>query len=78
MMLFQNKFERARKWLQERNAPQPDKPGDLPTPEELKKESQEIKLERGELPLMIFLALVIILPVCLLVLLAICSFVFFL
>ncbi|MGN1015884.1 MAG: hypothetical protein ACI4PL_02700 [Faecousia sp.] len=73
-MLFEKKIDRAQKWLRGKNKDAEE----LPTPEELKKESQEIKLEKGELPLMIFLALVIILPVCLLVLLAICSFVFFL
>ena len=39
---------------------------------------QELPLEKGDLPLMILLGMGIILPVCLLVLLAICSFVFFL
>ena len=73
-MLFQKKIERAQKWLREINK----KPDELPTPEELKQESQEINLEKGDLALMIFLALGIILPVCLVVLLLICSFVFFL
>ena len=73
-MFFQKKIERAQKWLRGTSK----KSEKLPTPEELKEESQEIKLEKGELPLMIFLALIIIVPVCLIVLLAICSFVFLL
>ena len=73
-MIFQKKIERAQKWLRGISK----KSEELPTPEQLKEESQEIKLEKGELPLMIFLALIIIVPVCLIVLLAICSFVFLL
>ena len=73
-MLFDKKIQRAQKWLRGKN----EQSEDLPTPEELKEESQEIKLEKGELPLMIFLALVIIIPVCLVVLLLICSIVFLL
>ena len=73
-MLFNKKLERAQKWLRERNGSREQ----LPDPEQLKQESQEIKLEKGELPLMIFLALIIIVPVCLVVLLAICSVVFLL
>lgn len=73
-MFFQKKLDRAQKWLQEKG----EKDQELPTPEELKEQNQELPLEKGDLPLMILLGMGIILPVCLLVLLAICSFVFFL
>lgn len=73
-MLFRNKLDRAQKWLRNQNKDT----GELPTPDELKEQSQELPLDKGDLPLMILLAMGIILPVCLLVLLAICSFVFFL
>ena len=73
-MFFRKKLDRAQKWLRGQNKDA----GELPTPEELKKQSQELPLEKGDLPLLILLGMGIILPVCLLVLLAICSFVFFL
>ena len=73
-MFFQKKLDRAQKWLRGKNKDAEE----LPTPEELKEQNQELPLEKGDLPLMILLGLGIILPVCLLVLLAICSFVFFL
>lgn len=78
-MLFQKKIQRAQEWLHQRNQPKEKKQTEpLPDAEELKRQSQEIKLEKGELPMMIFLALIIIVPVCLIVLLLMCSFIFFL
>ena len=80
-MFFRNKLDRAQKWLRDRSSTEPEQQadnGDLPTPEELKRQNQEIPLEKGDLPLMILLGMGIILPVCLVVLLLICSFVFFL
>lgn len=82
-MLFKNKVERAQKWLHERNqTPQSrrreSREGDLPSMEELKRESQELQLDKGDLPAMIVAALITIVPICLLVLLAICAFVFLL
>ena len=73
-MFFRKKLDRAQKWLRGQNKDA----GELPTPEELKEQNQELPLEKGDLPLLILLGMGIILPVCLLVLLAICSFVFFL
>ena len=73
-MFFRKKLDRAQKWLRGQNKDS----GELPTPEELKEQSQELPLEKGDLPLLILLGMGIILPVRLLVLLAICSFVFFL
>ena len=73
-MFFRKKLDRAQKWLRGQNKDAKE----LPTPEELKEQSQELPLEKGDLPLLILLGMGIILPVCLLVLLAICSFVFFL
>ncbi|MCI6957110.1 MAG: hypothetical protein SPI15_11900 [Candidatus Faecousia sp.] len=73
-MFFQKKLDRAQKWLQGKNKDMEE----LPTAEELKEQNQGLPLEKGDLPLMILLGMGIILPVCLLVLLAICSFVFFL
>ncbi len=82
-MLFKNKVERAQKWLHERNqTPQSSRresrEGDLPSMEELKRESQELHLDKGDLPAMIVAALITIVPICLLVLLAISAFVFLL
>ena len=82
-MLFKNKVERAQKWLHERNQPlgshkRESREDDLPSIEELKRESQELHLDKSDLPAMIFAALITILPICLLVLLAICAFVFLL
>ena len=80
-MFFRSKLDRAQKWLRDRSSTEPERQEDnveLPTPEELKKQNQEIPLEKGDLPLMILLGMGIILPVCLVVLLLICSFVFFL
>ena len=80
-MLFKNKVERAQKWLHERNQTpesrsKEHREGDLPSMEELRRESQELNLDKTDLPAMIFAALITILPVCILVLLAICSIVF--
>ena len=80
-MFFRSKLDRAQKWLRDRSSTEPERQednGELPTPGELKKQNQEIPLEKGDLPLMILLGMGIILPVCLVVLLLICSFVFFL
>ena len=80
-MFFRSKLDRAQKWLADHSSTEPEPQednGELPTPEELKKQNQEIPLEKGDLPLMILLGMGIILPVCLVVLLLICSFVFFL
>ena len=80
-MFFRSKLDRAQKWLRDRSSTESERQednGELPTPEELKKQNQEIPLEKGDLPLMILLGMGIILPVCLVVLLLICSFVFFL
>ena len=73
-MFFRKKLDRAQKWLRGQNKDAEE----LAAPEELKEQSQELPLEKGDLPLLILLGMGIILPVCLLVLLAICSFVFFL
>ena len=82
-MLFQRKIERAQQWLKERNqGNQPrriQREDDLPDMEELKREAQrEIHLDKSDLPAMILAALITILPVCILVLLALVAFVFFL
>ena len=66
-MLFRNKLDRAQKWLRNQNKDT----GELPTPDELKEQSQELPLDKGDLPLMILLAMGIILPVCLLVLIVV-------
>ena len=83
-MLFQRKIDRAQKWLRERNGVSEDVQqhtgeGELPSMEELKAEAQsEIHLDKGDLPAMIIAALITILPACILVLLLLVSFVFFL
>ena len=81
-MLFQKKIERAQNWLHERNSPSVTQDteysgGDLPSMEELKAEArEEIYLEKKDLPAMIIAAMITIMPVCILVLLAICAVVF--
>ena len=83
-MLFQRKIERAQQWLKERNQAMYPKSSsgredDLPDMEELKRQArQENMLDKGDLPAMILAALITILPVCILVLLALVAFVFFL
>ena len=83
-MLFQRKIERAQKWLRERNGipesgQKTHREGELPSMEELREEGRnQIQLEKSDLPAMIIAALITILPVCILVLLAICSVVFLL
>ena len=83
-MLFQRKIERAQQWLKERNQTLYPKSSsrreaDLPDMEELKRQArQENMLDKGDLPAMILAALITILPVCILVLLALVAFVFFL
>ena len=83
-MLFQRKIERAQQWLKDRNQamyPKSSKSreSDLPDMEELKQQArQEHLLDKGDLPAMILAALITILPVCILVLLALVAFVFFL
>ena len=81
-MLFQRKIERAQNWLHERNSTNVTQEteysgGELPSMEELKAEArEEIYLEKKDLPAMIFAAMITIMPVCILVLLAICAVVF--
>ena len=83
-MLFQKKIDRAQQWLHERNstvesrrAEQSLHNSDLPSMEELKAEARdEIYLDKKDLPAMIIAAMITIMPVCILVLLAICAVVF--
>ena len=83
-MLFQRKIDRAQKWLKERNGvtEEPDYScdgGALPSMEELKAEGRnEFRLEKGDLPAMLIAAFFTIMPVCVIVLLAICAIVFLL
>ena len=83
-MLFQRKVERAQKWLRERNGiPEETEThyseSELPSMEELKAEGRnEIRLEKGDLPAMLIAAFFTIMPVCVIVLLAICAIVFLL
>ena len=83
-MLFQRKIDRAQKWLKERNGvtEEPEYSGDrgdLPSMEELKAEGRsEFHLEKGDLPAMLIAAFFTIMPVCVIVLLAICAIVFLL
>ena len=75
-MFFSKELTRAQKWLRENNSPEADAPKE---PSEAGEPwPQEPELEKGDLPLLMFLATVIIIPICLLALLAICGFVFFL
>lgn len=82
-MLFQKKIDRAQKWLKDQSAPEEHpayagEKGDLPSMEELKAEGrEEFHLEKGDIPAMLLAAFPIVL-ICLVVLLAICGFVFFL
>lgn len=80
-MLFRKKIQRAQKWLHDQSTETPmdrEKDGDLPSMEELKAEVQaEFHLEKGDIPAMLLAALPIVV-ICLLVLLALCSFVLFL
>ena len=44
-MFFRSKLDRAQKWLRDRSSTEPERQeanGELPTPEELKKQNQEI------------------------------------
>ncbi len=74
-MLFQNRIDRAQKWLHDRAAGSNSKKdtgaeGDLPSPEQLKMEAQEeMDLEKGDFAAMLIAAFVTIVPICLLVLL---------
>lgn len=80
-MLFRKKIERAQKWLHDQSPETPadrGENGDLPSMEELKAEGKaEFTLEKGDIPAMLLAALPIVV-ICLLVLLALCSFVLFL
>ena len=84
VMLFQKKIDRAQKWLHDRNSTpevrrneQCSGSSDLPSMEELKAEArEEIYLDKKDLPAMIIAAMITIMPVCILVLLAICAVVF--
>lgn len=83
-MLFQRKVERAQQWLRERNGISETeycepREGELPSMEELKAEGrQEFRIEKGDLPAMLIAAFFTFMPVCVLVLLAICAIVFLL
>lgn len=83
-MLFQRKIERAQQWLKERNQPlQPsgkgEPEGELPDMEALKRQAREENLlDKGDLPAMLLAAFITIMPVCILVLLLLIAFVFFL
>ncbi len=82
-MLFQRRVDRAFQWLKQRTGndkqPEASGEGDLPSVEELRAEAQEeMELEKGDLFAMILSALIVILPVCLLALLAMVGFAFFL
>ena len=83
-MLFQRKIERAQRWLKERTgsaevSEQTCDEGELPSMEELKAEGRnEFRLEKGDLPAMLVAAFFTIMPVCVIVLLLICSLVFLL
>ena len=73
-MLFGKKLKRAQDWLREQNPdaemdPEMVSDEDLPSLEELKAESQEMNLDKGDLFAMIISAMITILPVCLIVLL---------
>ena len=74
-MLFRNKLERAQQWLKGTGS---EAEKDLPPMDALKRESQEPPMEKGDLHIMILTALITIVPVCLLILLLLCGFVFFL
>ena len=81
-MLFQKKIDRAQKWLKEQSGGEsPEECGektDLPDMETLKAEAkEEIHLEKGDIPALLLAAFPIVI-ICTLVLLALCSFVFFL
>ena len=73
-MLFGKKLKRAQDWLREQNPdaemdPEMVSEEDLPSLEELKAESQEMNLDKGDLFAMIISAMITILPACLIVLL---------
>ena len=73
-MLFGKKLKRAQDWLREQNPdaemdPELVSEEDLPSLEELKAESQEMNLDKGDLFAMIISAMITILPACLIVLL---------
>lgn len=85
-MLFPRKLNRAMHWSRRKRMetdgmelPQEDTleyPQDLPTDEELRAEGKEVKLEKGDLPAMIFSAMITIVPVALVVLLVFAIFAF--
>ncbi len=80
-MLFQRKIDRAQQWLHEKSGKSDVKHqtgGDLPSMEELRAEAnEEMDLEKGDFFAMLIAALITILPVCLLALLFMCGFMFF-
>ena len=80
-MLFGKKLERAQKWLHERtesgeNIPRKYREEDLPSMEELREEADTTYLEKGDLPALIFSAMITFIPVCLIILLVLCSIAF--
>ena len=67
-MIFQRKYEKQMKNLQEKNAA---------SPKALEDEELSNKLEKGDVPAMIISALIVLVPAALLFLLAIAAFGFF-
>lgn len=63
--------EELKEELRRLNAKHGSAESDLPTPEELKKESQEIKVTGREMGELVLTGMITIVPICLLILLAI-------
>jgi len=79
-MLFKKKYERAQKWLHDRNPDnQISDDGELPSMEELRAQAnEEIPLDKGDVFAMVFAAFVTIVPACLVILLIIAGVAFLL
>lgn len=77
-MFFRKKLDRAQKWLRERtesgeSIPKKYRDEELPSMEELREEADRLPLEKGDLPALIFSAMITFIPVCLIALLILCS-----
>lgn len=79
-MFFQKKLDRALKWLKDRNAYQGQEQADeeQPSADELRQESKQLQLEKGDLPALIISAMLTFIPICLIILLVLSSLFFLL
>ncbi len=80
-MIFGKKLNRAQKWLREQNPDLEDQQEfqdeDLPSVEELRRESQQLNLDKSDMLAMIISAMITIIPACLIAILLIVGIAYF-